>query len=206
MVKNYALLIFMFLQFLGLSQQWVDSIELARKSYEKKDYAHAEQIYTRQYKNAKKRGGLDEEIAQSNYRMRDFKKANQYYQRKCNAAKNKFERARLKHNIGNTWYKQGKYKEAIESYKESLRLNPNDEETRYNLSQALRQQQNKKKENNKNNPPPKKKPQSNPKEKKDKKQSKNQGNENKNQNQQNNSPSSGSLPKKDVEQIGRAHV
>ena len=40
------------------------------------------------------------------------------------------------HNRGNAFMKQKKYKEAIEAYKNSLRNNPSDEETRYNLALA----------------------------------------------------------------------
>ena len=40
------------------------------------------------------------------------------------------------HNQGNAFMKQKKYKEAVEAYKNSLRNNPNDEETRYNLALA----------------------------------------------------------------------
>ncbi len=40
------------------------------------------------------------------------------------------------HNRGNALMKQKKYKEAVEAYKHSLRNNPKDEETRYNLALA----------------------------------------------------------------------
>lgn len=54
---------------------------------------------------------------------------------------NKMRKARIYHNIG--WVCQSKkmYGEAIEAYKESLRNNPNDEETRYNLALCQRQKQ-----------------------------------------------------------------
>ncbi|HET8753502.1 MAG TPA: tetratricopeptide repeat protein [Salinimicrobium sp.] len=40
------------------------------------------------------------------------------------------------HNKGNAFMEQKKYKEAIEAYKNSLRNNPEDDETRYNLALA----------------------------------------------------------------------
>ncbi|MGB5321399.1 tetratricopeptide repeat protein [Lutimonas sp.] len=50
------------------------------------------------------------------------------------------------HNIGNVMMKQKQYDKAIEAYKNSLLLNPNDETTRYNLALAQKllkdQQQN----------------------------------------------------------------
>ncbi|MCF8226204.1 MAG: tetratricopeptide repeat protein [Bacteroidales bacterium] len=47
------------------------------------------------------------------------------------------EQAKILHNVGNVFMKSRQYKEAVESYKESLRLNPEDQDTRYNLAYAL---------------------------------------------------------------------
>ena len=44
--------------------------------------------------------------------------------------------------------KQKDYQGAIDAYKESLRQNPNDDQTRYNLSEAIRQLKNKQKKEN----------------------------------------------------------
>lgn len=41
------------------------------------------------------------------------------------------------HNLGNAYLKGEKYQEAIEAFKQSLRLDPTDNDTRYNLSYAL---------------------------------------------------------------------
>ena len=54
------------------------------------------------------------------------------------------ERAYIYHNLGNSLLKEQKIKEAIASYKNALRTNPNDEDTRYNLvyaQQMLKQQE-----------------------------------------------------------------
>lgn len=40
------------------------------------------------------------------------------------------------HNLGNTFMNEKKYQEAVESYKNALRNNPKDEETRYNYALA----------------------------------------------------------------------
>lgn len=47
------------------------------------------------------------------------------------------EQARLLHNIGNVMVEGQQYKEAVEAYKRSLKLNPQDDDTRYNLAYAL---------------------------------------------------------------------
>jgi len=56
----------------------------------------------------------------------------------------KAEKHKAFHNKGNTFMEQKKYKEAVEAYKNALRNNPKDDETRYNLALAkkmLEQQQ-----------------------------------------------------------------
>lgn len=61
-----------------------------------------------------------------------------------NAAKletNPFRKAQAYHNIGVICQGQKQYAQAIEAYKESLRNNPADDETRYNLEVCKRQQQ-----------------------------------------------------------------
>ena len=52
-------------------------------------------------------------------------------------AKDDLEKARVHYNIGNSLLKAQKIKESIEEYKKSLRLNPGDQEAKYNLSYAL---------------------------------------------------------------------
>ena len=53
---------------------------------------------------------------------------------------NKHRRSYAYHNIGVICQGHQMYSEAIEAYKESLRNNPNDDETRYNLELCKRQQ------------------------------------------------------------------
>ena len=51
-------------------------------------------------------------------------------------AKSNNEKHIINHNIGNILMKKDLCKEALEAYKNALRNNPNDDETRYNLSLA----------------------------------------------------------------------
>jgi len=78
----------------------------------------------------------------------NYNLANAYYEngyfdeallRHLSAVKNaesKEEKHRAYHNIGNTLMQQKACKEAVEAFKNALRNNPTDEETRYNLALA----------------------------------------------------------------------
>lgn len=61
---------------------------------------------------------------------------------------NKLRKAKVYHNIGVVCQNHQMYGEAIEAYKESLRNNPKDMETRYNLALCQRQKKNQDKNNN----------------------------------------------------------
>lgn len=63
---------------------------------------------------------------------------------------NSYRKAKSYHNIGVLCQSRKLFAEAIEAYKDALRLNPNDDETRYNLELCKRQLKNQK-DNNKNN-------------------------------------------------------
>ncbi len=81
-------------------------------------------------------------------------------------------KAMVYHNIGVTCQGHQMYGEAIEAYKESLRNNPSDNETRYNLALCQRLQKKQKQNGGKNN-----------QKDKNKKDNKNQQNKQKNNNQ-----------------------
>ena len=51
-------------------------------------------------------------------------------------AATKEEKHRIYHNLGNSYMQQEKYQEAVDAYKDALRNDPADEETRYNLALA----------------------------------------------------------------------
>lgn len=90
------------------------------------------------------------------------------YQKAAKLEKNKFRLASVYHNIGVVCQNHKMYGEAIKAYEQSLRNNPKDDETRYNLALCKKLQKNDKKNDNKN--------------KSEKKQDKNDSNKNKDKN------------------------
>jgi len=87
-------------------------------------------------------------------------------------ADTKSDKHKVFHNLGNTFMNEKLYKEAVESYKNALRNNPKDEETRYNyaLAKELLEDQEKNGGNDENK--------DNQEDKKDEDEEKNQENEN----------------------------
>lgn len=58
------------------------------------------------------------------------------YKQAANVAQNKPEKHKAFHNMGNVFMKQKDYANAVEAYKNALRNNPTDDETRYNFALA----------------------------------------------------------------------
>lgn len=58
------------------------------------------------------------------------------YAQAIEVAETKAEKHQAYHNLGNALYKQKDFKKAVEAYKNALRNDPTDDETRYNLALA----------------------------------------------------------------------
>lgn len=58
------------------------------------------------------------------------------FKQAATTATSKSDKHKAFHNLGNTFMNEKKYQEAVEAYKNALRNNPNDDETRYNLALA----------------------------------------------------------------------
>lgn len=62
--------------------------------------------------------------------------ATERYKEAAEVSETKEAKHKIFHNLGNSFMDQKKYSEAVEAYKNALRNNPKDEETRYNLALA----------------------------------------------------------------------
>jgi Ca-activated chloride channel homolog len=163
----------------AFGQNWLDTIQSARNQYKKENYKEALRLYQSAQKIAPKGIDLSDEIGQSAYKSREFDKAEKVFRESSSSKGTIEQKAKTYHNLGNSKMQQKNYSDAIEAYKESLRNNPYDEETRYNLAEAMRKQENQKKEQNQKN--------QNEKNNQDKDNGKDDSNEKKDSNQSNDS-------------------
>ncbi len=97
-------------------------------------------------------------LGNSLYKQEKADEAIKEYENAIAKAESKETKAEAYYNTGNAFMKGQRYQEAVKSYIESLKLNPNDQETKYNLSYALaklreqqQQQQQNKNDKNKDN-------------------------------------------------------
>ncbi len=95
----------------------------------------------------------DYNIANSLYNQKKYGEAAGEYEKLIQSNSNPKQRADLFHNLGNSHLMAQQYEKGIEAYKNSLRIRPEDEDTRYNLAYALEQlkQQQQQQQNDQNN-------------------------------------------------------
>ena len=80
-------------------------------------------------------------LADAIYKQENYKEASTLFQGLTSKAESKEEKAMAYHNLGNSLLQEGKLEESIESYKNSLRNNPSDKDTKHNLAYAQRMKQ-----------------------------------------------------------------
>ncbi len=89
-------------------------------------------------------------LANAYYNSEKYDEATLRYTEAAKVATSKLEKHIAFHNQGNTYMEQKKYKEAVEAYKNALRNNPKDDQTRYNLALAKKMLEKQQQENDKN--------------------------------------------------------
>jgi len=112
--------------------------------YEKGRYTDAEVEYKKALEKNPKSKEAQFNLGNSYYKQQRFDEALREYGNSGVAMKSPEERAETYYNLGNSLYRSNKFQEAVEAYKHSLKLNPNDDDTRYNLQMArakLKQQE-----------------------------------------------------------------
>jgi len=100
------------------------------------NYIEAEMAYRKAISEAPTKAVGAYNLAHSYYKKGSFDEALFRSQEAAKNATSKEEKHRAFHNMGNILMQNKACKEAVEAFKNALRSNPNDEETRYNFALA----------------------------------------------------------------------
>ena len=106
------------------------------------------------------------------FQNKDYENAQKQFETVAALSNDDAIKAKAYHNMGNSFLESNKFKESVDAYKNALKFNPNDSDTKYNLAyalQKLKQQQNQQNKDDQN---------------KDKDKNKDQQNQNKDKDQQ----------------------
>lgn len=107
------------------------------KAYDEKEFDDAILYYEEALKTSPLSFKANYNMANAYFKKGDFQQASDLYSTLIDLAPTAFDRSKVYHNLGNAQFMNQKLDDAIESYKEALKINPNDEDSRYNLAYAL---------------------------------------------------------------------
>ena len=120
------------------------------KLYGKGNFKEAAAEYEKAFQEKKNREA-QYNLGNSLYQQKDFEKAAKQYTESASNTKNNSLKAASYHNTGNAFLEQKKYDEAIQNFKQALKINPLSKETKYNLAyaQAMKKKQDQQQKDNK---------------------------------------------------------
>ena len=113
-------------------------IREGNRDYKKEKYGESEVAYRKALEKVNDSYKAGFNLGNALYKQERYDDASGEYGKLSDKLDSRTDRSKLYHNIGNTLLQSGKLQESIEAYKEALRNNPLDTETKYNLSYAQR--------------------------------------------------------------------
>jgi len=149
--RNKEMKYFLIITFLVLSAGTLmaqpDRAEVRRgnQAFSRERYATAELEYRRALEKDSNSVFAHYNLGNAKYKQEQYEQAESELKARIDSLDYPGQRADAFHNIGNAQLMQKKYAESIDSYKESLRLRPQDMETKSNLAYAqkmLKEQEN----------------------------------------------------------------
>ncbi len=118
------------------SQKKDKDLPKANEDFESKNYSEAEAGYRVSSSNDSKKAVASYNLGNAIYSQKHAGEAKLAFAKAATKSKAFPEKHNAYHNMGNSLMLEKKYDEAMEAYKNALRNNPEDEETRYNFALA----------------------------------------------------------------------
>ncbi|MDC1438932.1 tetratricopeptide repeat protein [Flavobacteriaceae bacterium] len=106
------------------------------EAHEQAEYIDAEAQYRKAVSLAPEKSEALHNLGNTNYRIEDYSAASQRFFQTQKNTTSKNEKHAAFHNLGNVYMQQKDYAQAVAAFKNGLRNNPTDEETRYNYALA----------------------------------------------------------------------
>lgn len=146
-MRFYILLCFFFLIYFGFAQNERSMVRDGNKNYNKGLFSDSEINYR---KSLSQKKGFEEaqfNLSDALFKQERYDESIELLNNLISETQNNSLKAESYYNLGNNLLQQQKLEEAIDAYKNSLRINPADEEARYNLSKAISLMQQQKNQN-----------------------------------------------------------
>lgn len=136
---KYKLLAFIMtlVPFVNISaQKEARNVKEGNKQYVAQKFKEAQKFYEQGIADNSDSYSANFNLGNSLFRQKKYKEALEQYQKAATLTKEKKEIAYAFHNVGNALMEEKNYEKSVEAYKNSLKANPKDDDTRYNLAVA----------------------------------------------------------------------
>ena len=118
------------------AQQGRRHIREGNRLYHKEQFDESELSYRRALESDENSPRARFNLGNSLYKQDRFEEAARHFGELADDVDDPVNRSKIFHNLGNTMLRMQQIEQSIEAYKEALRNNPLDDETRYNLAFA----------------------------------------------------------------------
>jgi Ca-activated chloride channel family protein len=185
-MKNILFILSFLMSFNSFAQNKKSFLRDGNTLYTDSSYNEAEMQYRKSLEKDQDYFNASFNLADAVYKQERYEESSALFDALKDNAPTETDLAQVFHNLGNSLVKEGKLDDAIAAYKNALRINPNDNETRHNLafSKQQKQEQEQQEEENKNEQEEDKEGDKK-KEQKDKEQEKEEKNKNQEENKEN---------------------
>jgi tetratricopeptide (TPR) repeat protein len=135
-MKNLIIYAFLLLSLASFAQEKDKNLPKAKEEFVAKMYTDAEADYRISQSKSPKNAIASYNLGNAIYAQNQAGEAKYSYLKAIENTKTRHEKHQAYHNLGNVFMKEKNYTQAVEAYKNALRNNPSDEETRYNYALA----------------------------------------------------------------------
>lgn len=155
-MRYSLMLILLGISSLLFAQKEAPDIRHGNRDYNKDNFAEAEVDYRRGLEKNNQSYEAHYNLGDALFRQNKYPEAAEEFMKAAQVIdpkKDKQKAAKTYHNLGNSLFAQQQYDKAITAYQQSLRANPKDNDTRYNMVKAmqmLQQQQQQQQQNQQN--------------------------------------------------------
>lgn len=153
-MKNTLFILSLLMCITSFAQNKKSFLRDGNELYTDSSYNDAEMQYRKSLEKDQDYFNASFNLADAVYKQERYEESSALFDALIDNAPTENDLAKVYHNLGNSLTQEQKLEEAIEAYKNALRINPNDTETRHNLALSKKQkqeqeQQEEKKEENK---------------------------------------------------------
>jgi tetratricopeptide (TPR) repeat protein len=148
-LKSLAFCVFILISVALNAQDDKKFIRKGNREYEKGKYSDSEISYRKAIDNNKQSPNAVFNVGDALYKQNKFEEAGKQFVENANQSNDKIKKSAGLYNLGNSLLKANKFDESVAAYKNSLKLNPDNKEAKYNLAYAqdqLKKQQDQQKQ------------------------------------------------------------